>query len=81
MVDEAEKWLRENDPGFGKGEHPYLSKRQLKYRRNKEISVDPVVMDSIDFTVARDGNYGTKGHLSTIKKDRHKQGQLDTDLW
>jgi len=81
VVDVAEKWLRENDPEFGKGEYPYLSKRQLKYRRNKETPVDPFVMDSLDFSAVRDGNYGTKGHLNTIKKDRHKQGQRDTDLW
>ena len=79
-IDMAEKWLRENDPAFGKGEYPYLSARQERHRRNKETPVDPLIMDSIDFSVARDGNYGTCGHLSTIKKDRHKQGQKDTDL-
>lgn len=79
-IDMAEKWLRDNDPDFGKGERCYLSARQERYRCHKEIPVDPIVMDSIDFSVARDGNYGTRGHLSTIKKDRHKQGQKDTDL-
>ena len=81
MKDEAEKWLEENDPQYREGEYPYLSDSQMEYRNRKEISVDPMIMDSIDFSVVRNGNYGTKGHLSTIKKDRHKRGQKDTDLW
>lgn len=83
--DNAERWLKVNDDMFGKGEYSYLSQWQLEHprspRRKKEVLVNPNIIDSIDFSVVRNGNYGTKGHLSTMKKDRHKQGQKDTDLW
>jgi hypothetical protein len=39
IPDEAEKWLRYNDPDFGNGDRTYLSQKQLKLRCYKETSI------------------------------------------
>ena len=78
-ADEAERWLRINDPDFGKGENPYLSQRQLDYRNVKETSMNPHVIDNVDFSVTRSGNYGTKNQIPAFQKDRHRRGQRDTE--
>ncbi len=78
-ADEAERWLRENDPDFGKGEKPYLSQRQTGYRNRKETSVKPTTIDRVNFSDVNSGNHGTKGQLRVLQKDRHKRGQRDTD--
>jgi len=78
--DEAEKWLRENDPDFGRGEKPYLSQRQTSYRGRKETPVKPTTIDRVDFSGANNGNYGTRGQLRIFQKDRHKRGQRDTEI-
>ena len=76
MSDEAEKWLQENDTNYRQGEYPYLSERQMKYRNCKELSASHII-DEMDFRVVMNSNYGSRGHLSGIKKDRHKQGQTE----
>ena len=78
--DGSERWLRENDPNFRKGEYPYLSQRQFDYRIRKETSVNPNTLDNVDFSVVRSGNTGTKKHLQMFQKDRHRRGQRDTEL-
>ena len=80
MPDDAEKWLRENDPDFGKGEHPYHSRRQTGHRYQKEITVDPQILDGADFSVLSDNNFGTRGTLPMFQKDRHRRGQRDTEI-
>jgi len=77
--DSAERWLKGNDPDFGNGEKPYLSQRQIGYRNRKETSVKPTTIDRVDFSDVNSGNYGTKGQLRIMQKDRHKRGQRDTD--
>ena len=45
-MDEAWKWLKENDPEFtGRKslDYPYLSNRQVKHRKRKEIAISAVV--------------------------------------
>ena len=81
LPDEAEKWLRENDPDFGQGEKPYLSQWQADFRNRKEASTKPVMLDGLDYTGSRCGNYGTRGQARAFQKDRHKRGQKDTELW
>ena len=78
--DEAERWLRDNDPDFGKGEKPYLSQRQTGYRNRKETPVKPTTIDRVDFSAVNSGNYGTKGQLGIFQKDRHRRGQRDTEV-
>jgi hypothetical protein len=73
--DKAERWLRENDPDFGKGERPYLSQFQIGYRGRKETPVNPNTIDRVDFSGANTGNYGTKGQLRILQKDRHKRAK------
>ena len=44
-MDEAEKWLRENDPDYGnkkKLDNPYHTKRQEFLRRQKEIPTSSI---------------------------------------
>ena len=44
-MDEAEQWLRENDPDHKKKEklnHPYFSERLMRKKREKEIPVSNV---------------------------------------
>ena len=77
--DEAEKWLRTHDPDFGKGDYPYLSLKQQTLRQRKETSVNPNTIDQVDFTVLRDGNYGTVRRLPVLRKDRHQKGQRPTE--
>ena len=79
-ADEAERWLRTNDPDFGKGEKPYLSQRRIDYRNVKETSINPNTIDNVDFSVANSGNYGTKKQINAFQKDRHRRGQRDTEL-
>jgi len=43
-MDEAEKWLKENDPEYHrkeKLEYAYLSNRVMRKKREKEIPFDP----------------------------------------
>ena len=79
LPDDAEGWLRANDPEFGKGENPYLSQWQLDHRCKKETPVNPHVIDNVDFSVTRSGNYGTKNQIPAFQKDRHRRGQRDTE--
>ena len=79
IPDEAEKWLRINDPAFGKGEYPYLSLRQQVLRQRKETSVNPTTIDQVDFTVLRDGNHRTIKRVPILRKDRHQRGQRPTE--
>lgn len=79
-ADEAERWLRENDPDFGDGEYPYLSQWKFDHRRVKETPINPYTIDNVDFSVARTGNYGTKKQIHAFQKDRHRRGQRDTEL-
>lgn len=78
--DDTERWLRKNDPNFGKGEYPFLSQRQVDYRCKKETSVNPHIIDNIDFSNALNGNQGTKKQIQAFQKDRHRRGQRDTEL-
>jgi len=78
--DDAEQWLREHDPEFGKGEYPYLSERQVGIRKVKETSVRPNTMDRVDFSNVNTGNYGTRGQIRIFQKDRHRRGQRDTEI-
>ncbi len=77
--DDTEKWLRQNDPDFGKGEYPYHSQRQVGIRGRKETAVKPATIDRVNFADVNNGNYGTRGQLGIFQKDRHKRGQKDTD--
>jgi hypothetical protein len=79
IPDEAECWLRINDPDFGKGEYPYLSLRQELLRRRKETSVNPTTVDQVDFTVLREGNYRSVKCIPILRKDRHQRGQRPTE--
>jgi len=81
MPDDAERWLRENDPNFGDGEYPYLSQWQTDERRRRETSVKPHTIDQVNFLQGDDGNYGTRGQLRIFQKDRHRRGQKDTELY
>ena len=78
--DEAEKWLRENDPNFGKGERPYLSQWQVNERKRKEFPYEPKVIDEVDFGSVRIGNYGTIHQKRMLQKDRHKRGHRDSSI-
>ena len=80
MPDEAQRWLRENDPDFGGGEYPYLSQWQIDHRQRKETPTNPYTIDNVDFSAARSGNYGTKKQLQVFQKDRHRKGQRDTEI-
>ena len=44
-MDEAWRWLKENDPEFKQRErlkNPYLSNRQLKFRKLREVSLSSI---------------------------------------
>jgi hypothetical protein len=50
MVDEAEKWLRENDPEYRnkeKLEYAYFSAELMKKKRRKEMPTDPFEMERL----------------------------------
>ena len=50
---EAEAWLSANDPLYQDwrkrkvSEYPYLTERQMRRRKEKEISCDPNVIDTM----------------------------------
>ena len=48
MADQAEKWLRENDPEYNKKEkleYAYFSAELMRKKQRKELSTDPMTMD------------------------------------
>ena len=48
MADEAEMWLRENDPEYKnkeKLEYAYFSAELMKKKQRKEIATDPNIME------------------------------------